>query len=66
MFPDRAAFRVAELEDTGPPNSSAHRIVCVNALGRADRAVVRELGRVLAPGGRLVLTRALRRGAEPV
>ncbi|MEU9425317.1 hypothetical protein AB0D87_21185 [Streptomyces sp. NPDC048342] len=51
MSRDRAAFRVVELEDTGPPNSSAHGIVCVDALGRAaDQAVaVRELGRVLAP-----------------
>ncbi|MGW7362423.1 class I SAM-dependent methyltransferase [Streptomyces sp. NPDC054841] len=64
---DRAAFRVAELEDTGLPDSSAHGIVCVDAFSRAaDRdAAVRELGRVLAPGGRLVLTRSLRRGAEP-
>ncbi|MYW03389.1 class I SAM-dependent methyltransferase [Streptomyces sp. SID3343] len=62
----RAAFRVAELEDTGLPDSSAHGIVCVDALGRAtDRdAAVRELGRVLAPGARLVMTRSLRRGAQ--
>lgn len=41
--------------------------MCVDALGRAtDRgAALRELGRLLAPGGRLVVTRALRRGAEP-
>ncbi|MET8676071.1 class I SAM-dependent methyltransferase [Streptomyces sp. NPDC004647] len=64
---DRAAFRVAELEATGLPDGHAHGIVCVDALGRAaDRdAAVRELGRVLAPGGRLVLTRSLRRGATP-
>ncbi|MFD7444050.1 class I SAM-dependent methyltransferase [Streptomyces sp. NPDC059909] len=64
---DRAAFRVAELEDTGLPDSCAHGIVCVDALGRATvrDAAVRELGRVLAPGGRLVVTRALRRGATP-
>ena len=68
MSADRAAFRVAELEDNGLPDSSAHCIVCVDALGRAaDReTAVRELGRVLAPGGRLVLTRSLRRGAEPL
>ncbi|MFF4578384.1 class I SAM-dependent methyltransferase [Streptomyces sp. NPDC001373] len=64
---DRAAFRVAELEDTGLPDGHAHGILCVDALGRAaDRdAAVRELGRVLAPGGRLIMTRSLRRGAEP-
>ncbi|MGW9369672.1 class I SAM-dependent methyltransferase [Streptomyces xanthophaeus] len=63
----RAAFRVAELEDTGLPGGHAHGIVCVDALGNAtDRtAAVRELGRVLAPGGRLLLTRSTRRGAEP-
>ncbi|WP_086861030.1 class I SAM-dependent methyltransferase [Streptomyces milbemycinicus] len=64
---ERAAFRVAELEDTGLPDASAHGIVCVDALGgAADRgAALRELGRVLAPGGRLVMTRASRRGAAP-
>lgn len=63
----RANFRVAELENTGLPDGCAHGIVCVDALGRATSrdTAVRELGRVLAPGGRLLLTRSLRRGAEP-
>ncbi|HET6857488.1 MAG TPA: class I SAM-dependent methyltransferase [Streptomyces sp.] len=63
----RATFRVAALEETGLPDASAHAIVCVDALGRAaDRdTVVRELGRVLAPGGRLIMTRSLRQGATP-
>ncbi|WP_331726262.1 class I SAM-dependent methyltransferase [Streptomyces sp. NBC_01276] len=63
----RAHFRVAELEDTGLPDGCAHGIFCVDALGRAaDRgAALRELGRLLAPGGALVVTRALRRGADP-
>ncbi|MFE2302690.1 class I SAM-dependent methyltransferase [Streptomyces sp. NPDC059445] len=65
---DRATFRVAELEDNGLPDSIAHGIVCVDALGGAvDRdAAIRELGRLLAPGGRLVLSRSLRRDAEPL
>ncbi|MEU9267253.1 class I SAM-dependent methyltransferase [Streptomyces sp. NPDC048251] len=64
---DRAVFQVGELENTGLPDGAAHGIVCVDALGgAADRgAALRELGRVLTPGGRLVVTRALRRGAEP-
>ncbi|MFJ4622240.1 class I SAM-dependent methyltransferase [Streptomyces sp. NPDC088812] len=64
---DRAVFHVGELENTGLPDGAAHGIVCVDALGgAADRAAaLRELGRVLTPGGRLVVTRALRRGAEP-
>jgi ubiquinone/menaquinone biosynthesis C-methylase UbiE len=63
----RATFRVASLEATGLPDECAHGIVCVDALGFASnrRDVVRELGRVLAPGGRLILTRALRQSAEP-
>lgn len=64
---ERAAFRVAELENTGLPDACARGIVCVDALGGApDRAAaLRELGRILAPGGRLVMTRAARRGAAP-
>ncbi|MFC4035266.1 class I SAM-dependent methyltransferase [Streptomyces polygonati] len=63
----RATFRVASLDDTGLPDSCAHGIVCVDSLGFASnrRDAVRELGRVLAPGGRLLLTRALRQSAEP-
>lgn len=48
---DRAFCRVAALEDSGLPDSSAHGIVCVDALGRAadQDAAVRELGRVRVP-----------------
>ncbi|MER5556789.1 class I SAM-dependent methyltransferase [Streptomyces sp. NPDC002793] len=63
----RATFRVADLQNTSLPDSAAHGIVCIDALGRAadrDQAVA-ELGRVLAPGGRLVTTRSLRRDATP-
>ncbi|WP_236246845.1 methyltransferase domain-containing protein [Streptomyces sp. CC210A] len=64
---DRAVFHVGELENTGLPGGCAHGIVGADALGdAADRAAaLRELGRVLASGGRLVVTRALRRGAQP-
>ncbi|MEU6406216.1 methyltransferase domain-containing protein [Streptomyces sp. NPDC046985] len=64
---DRAVFHVGDLEHTGLPDGSAHGIACADAFGgAADReAALRELGRVLTPDGRLVVTRALRRGAEP-
>ncbi|MFF0386923.1 class I SAM-dependent methyltransferase [Streptomyces sp. NPDC004286] len=63
----RATFRVGSVDDTGLPDRFADGIIGVDALGAMpDRAaVLRELGRVLAPGGRLVLTRGLRREAEP-
>ncbi|MYS32873.1 methyltransferase family protein [Streptomyces sp. KhCrAH-43] len=62
-----AVFRTAELENTGLPTAHAQGIVCVDALSRAtDRgAALAELARVLESGGRLVVTRALRRGAKP-
>ncbi|MFE7764170.1 class I SAM-dependent methyltransferase [Streptomyces sp. NPDC057438] len=65
---DRAAFHVASIDATGLPDRHAHGIVCVDALSfTQDRGeAVRELGRILAPGGRLTLTRSLRPGAEPV
>ncbi|MFJ3159684.1 class I SAM-dependent methyltransferase [Streptomyces kanasensis] len=64
---DRAVFRVADLEHTGLPADCAHGVVCVDALGRAGdrRAALRELGRILAPDGRLLVTRALRDGPRP-
>ncbi|MER6367416.1 class I SAM-dependent methyltransferase [Streptomyces mirabilis] len=63
-----AGFRVASLEATGLPDAFAHGVVCVDALTLASNRAhaVRELGRLLAPGGRLVLTRALRSGAHPL
>ncbi|MFJ2095528.1 class I SAM-dependent methyltransferase [Streptomyces sp. NPDC087901] len=64
---DRAVFRTAGFENTGLPTGHAQGIVCVDALGRAtDRgAALSELARILAPGGRLAVTRALRRGTNP-
>ncbi|MFI1020023.1 class I SAM-dependent methyltransferase [Streptomyces olivaceus] len=63
----RASFRVAELEKAGLTDHVAHGIVCVNALtGGIDKAtVVYELGRILAPGGRLVMTRSQRAATAP-
>ncbi|MFE0277911.1 class I SAM-dependent methyltransferase [Streptomyces olivaceus] len=63
----RASFRVAALEKTGLPDHVAHGIVCVNALtdGIDKAAVVYELGRILAPGGRLVMTRSQRAATPP-
>ncbi|WP_330346612.1 methyltransferase domain-containing protein (plasmid) [Streptomyces europaeiscabiei] len=65
---DRAAFRVASLDATGLPDGCAHGVVCVDTLSfTQDRGeAVRELGRILAPGGRLTLTRSARQGATPV
>ncbi|MGW1527937.1 class I SAM-dependent methyltransferase [Streptomyces sp. NPDC002159] len=62
----RAAFRVASLTDTALSDGCAHGVVCVDALGRTTSRddAVRELGRILAPGARLALTRSLRRDAE--
>ncbi|MGW4345276.1 SAM-dependent methyltransferase [Streptomyces sp. NPDC004690] len=61
-----AAFRVGALEHSGLPDAFADGIVCVDALSRADRAAAfAEFARFLAPGGRLVLTRALRHGTCP-
>ncbi|MDX2758372.1 class I SAM-dependent methyltransferase [Streptomyces europaeiscabiei] len=67
VHPDRAAFRVASLDATGLPDGCADGAVCVDALGfAADRGeAVRELGRILAPGARLTLTRSAKQGAEP-
>lgn len=51
-------FRVGDLTATGLPDRSVQAVVCVDAVQFADdqEAVHRELHRVLAPGGRAVLT----------
>ncbi|WP_380282072.1 class I SAM-dependent methyltransferase [Kitasatospora purpeofusca] len=66
-LPDRARFTVATLEATGLPDAHAHAVICIDAFSRAtDRAgALSELHRILHSGGRAVLTRALRREAEP-
>lgn len=65
--PGRAGFHVATLETTALPDSCAHAVICIDAFSHAaDRAgALRELHRILRPGGRAVLTRALRLDAEP-
>lgn len=62
-----AAFRVAGLENTGLPDGAAHGMVCVDALSFAPnrKAAMSELGRILRPGARLVLTRAVRQDSKP-
>lgn len=63
--PEWAEFRVGTLEETGLPDGHAHGVVCVDAMSNADReAALREIHRILTPGARAVLTRAVR-GASP-
>ncbi|MET8956693.1 class I SAM-dependent methyltransferase [Streptomyces sp. NPDC004533] len=64
----RATFRIATLTATGLPDGCAHGAICIDALSAAtDRAAaLRELGRILAPGARLTITRSQRHGAAPV
>jgi SAM-dependent methyltransferase len=54
-----AEFRVGELTATGLPDGSAHGVLCVDAIQFAHPepdAAYAEIRRVLAPGGRAVLT----------
>ncbi|MFE4830031.1 class I SAM-dependent methyltransferase [Streptomyces sp. NPDC056672] len=65
--PGQATFSVATMEVTGLPDAQADGIVCVDALGFAPDGLsaLREMHRVLRPGGRAVLTSGGRR-AHPV
>jgi ubiquinone/menaquinone biosynthesis C-methylase UbiE len=67
LTPDQAAFRVGTLQASGLANGTADGLVCVDALGFApDRAAaLREIHRILTPGARAVLTRALPRTCDP-
>jgi SAM-dependent methyltransferase len=60
--PERAEFRVGTLESTGLPDSYAHGVICVDAMGNAANrvAALSEIHRILHPGARAVLTRAVR------
>jgi SAM-dependent methyltransferase len=53
-----ARFRVGDLAATGLPSGSVDAVVCVDAIqfAPAPAAAYAELRRVLAPGGRVVLT----------
>lgn len=52
-----AEFRLGELEATGLEPASVDAAICVDAIQFADQAVaLRELRRVMVPGGRVVLT----------
>jgi SAM-dependent methyltransferase len=55
---DRAEFRVGELTATGLPDGLASAVVCIDAMQFADpyEDGIGECRRILAPGGRLVLT----------
>lgn len=65
--PGRAAFRVGTVERTGLPDASAGGVVCVDALGHAadPLAALAEIRRILTPGARAVVTRSVRRDADP-
>jgi SAM-dependent methyltransferase len=54
----RASFRRGTFSDTGLPDSSAQAVMSIDALlfAPSKPAAAAELARILAPGGRLVLT----------
>ncbi|WP_267245672.1 class I SAM-dependent methyltransferase [Streptomyces sp. PR69] len=60
--PERARFHVGTVEATGLADQEAHGAVCVDAMSNApDRATaLGEVHRILVPGGRAVVTRAVR------
>ncbi|MFB9924162.1 class I SAM-dependent methyltransferase [Amycolatopsis halotolerans] len=63
-----ANFHVATMEATGLATGCAQGVLCIDALGfAANRAqVLSELGRTVAPGGRLILTTVRRDGQDSI
>jgi len=60
--PDRAEFRRATFDDTGLPDASVDGAVSMDALpfGPDRMATLREVRRILVPGGRLAFTAPVR------
>ena len=58
MGVSNASFRAGELTATGLPDASVEAVLCTDAIQFPDEPAVayQEIGRVLKPGGRVVLT----------
>ena len=65
--PERARFQVGTVRDTGLPDRCADGVVFVDVPSHAATwtAALAEVHRLLAPGGRAVVTRTVRRDAGP-
>ena len=63
----QASFIVANASDTSLPAKTADAIMCIDALQLfpSKNALLREVARVLRPGGRAVITTWERRGSGP-
>jgi ubiquinone/menaquinone biosynthesis C-methylase UbiE len=63
----QASFIVADATDTSLPAKTVDAIMCIDALQLIPdkNGLMREIARVLRPGGRAVITTWERRGSEP-